>query len=311
MPRLAAAFLLALGLCALFSFHIAPFDPDTQSLDDALIPPRASDSQGRLHLLGTDFLGRDVFSRLIYGARVSVAMATTVVLVSSVIGAGLGLVAGYSAERVDNIVMRFADVQLALPFMLIAIAVMAALGPGLDRMILVLILVSWAIYARIARGQVLAVKELDFVLAARSLGASTPRILVKHVFPNVLGALIVVATLETANMVVAEAALSYLGLGVQPPTASWGSMLADGRNYLYTSWWLSTFPGIAIFLTVLSINVLGADLRERMDPRLRRWKGANGTGLAGQGRGGRLVRSESALKGTAAARVRTVGGNGG
>jgi len=310
MARLAPVFLLVLGLSALFSSHIAPFDPDAQSLGDVLIPPRGSDSQGRLHLLGTDFLGRDVFSRLIYGSRVSLAMAATVVLVSCVIGAGLGLVAGYSGGRVDSIAMRFADVQLALPFMLIAIAVMAALGPGLDKMILVLILVTWAIYARIARGQVLAAKELDFVLAARSLGASTPRILVKHVFPNILGALIVVATLETAQMVVAEAALSYLGLGVRPPTASWGSMLADGRNYLYTSWWLSTFPGMAIFLTVLSINVLGAELRERMDPRLRRWKGA--TGLGGQARdGGRLVQSERPLQGTAAARVRTVGGNGG
>lgn len=269
MARLAAGFLIVLGLSAMFSVYIAPFDPNAQSLGDALIPPRGSDSQGRLHLLGTDYLGRDVLSRLIHGARVSVAMAATVVLVSGVIGTSLGLVAGYSAERVDNIVMRLADVQLALPFMLIAIGVMAALGPGLEKMLLVLILVSWAIYARIARGQVLAVKKLDFVLAARSLGASTARILIKHVLPNILGAVIVVATLETASMVVAEAALSYLGLGVRPPTASWGSMLADGRNYLYTSWWLSTFPGIAIFLTVLSINVLGADLRERMDPRLR------------------------------------------
>jgi peptide/nickel transport system permease protein len=258
MARLGGAFLILLALAALLAPYISPYDPDAQALGDALIAPRGTDSRGRLHVLGTDFLGRDVLSRLIHGARVSLAMAATVVLVSCTIGTSAGLVAGYASRLVDNVMMRLADVQLALPFMLIAIAVMAALGPGLDKMIIVLVLVTWAIYARIARGQTLVVKELDFVLAARSLGASTPRILIKHVFPNILGALTVVATLETAQMIVAEAALSYLGLGVRPPTASWGSMLADGRNYLYTSWWLGTFPGMAIFLTVLCINVLGS-----------------------------------------------------
>jgi peptide/nickel transport system permease protein len=271
-PRLAAAFLLILILSGLLAHSISPFDPDAQSLGDALIPPMGRSSDGRLHTLGTDFLGRDVLSRMIYGARVSLAMAATVVMVSSAFGTTLGLIAGYSGGFADNVVMRMADVQLALPFMLLAIAVMAALGPGLDKMILVLVLVTWAIYARIARGQVLAVKELDFVLAARSLGASTGRILMRHILPNILASLIVVATLESAQMIVAEAALSYLGLGVRPPTASWGSMLADGRNYLYTSWWLSTFPGVAIFLTVLCINVFGSNLRERMDPRLRKLK---------------------------------------
>jgi peptide/nickel transport system permease protein len=272
--RLAGGFLLLQIVLGLFGSFIVPFDPNAQALSEALIPPNGRDSEGRLHVLGTDFLGRDVLSRLVYGARVSLAMAATVVVVSAAIGSTVGLVAGYSAGIVDNVAMRLADVQLALPFMLLAIAVMAALGPGLEKMILVLVLVTWAIYARIARGQVLAVKELDFVLAARSLGASTARILVRHVLPNSLGPLIVVGTLETAQMIVAEAALSYLGLGVRPPTASWGSMLADGRNYLYTSWWLTTFPGLAIFLTVLSINVFGSDLRERLDPRLRKAKTA-------------------------------------
>jgi peptide/nickel transport system permease protein len=271
--RFAAAFLTLLAAVAMFSPNISPFDPDAQSLGNALLPPGSRDSGGAAHMLGTDYLGRDVMARLISGSRVSLSMAAIVVGFACSVGISLGLFAGYSGGAVDVVLMRLADIQLALPFMLIAIAVMAALGPGLEKMALVLVLVTWAIYARIARGQTLTVKELDFVLAARALGASRRWILARHVLPNILTAVVVVATLETAQMVIAEAALSFLGLGVRPPTASWGSMLADGRNYVYTSWWLSTFPGVAIFLTVLSINIMGTELRERFDPRLRRSKG--------------------------------------
>jgi peptide/nickel transport system permease protein len=260
--------LLALvGLCALFAPLLTPHDPTEQELSRRLLPPAWSGGQPE-HLLGTDSLGRDNLSRIIYGARVSLVVGFLTVLVSGAIGVLLGLVAGYYGKLVDEVVMRLADVQLAFPFILLAISVIAVLGPGLRNVIIVLGIAGWMVYARLVRGEVLSVKQRDFVQAVRCLGASDGRIILRHILPNVTTPLIVVATFSVAQMIIAEASLSFLGLGVQPPEPTWGGMLADGRKYLDGAWWVATFPGLAIMLTVLSVNFVGDWLRDWMDPRL-------------------------------------------
>jgi peptide/nickel transport system permease protein len=219
--------------------------------------------------LGCDHLGRDIRSRLIYGSRVSLVVGITAVLISGLLGVSLGLVAGYHGGRLDALIMRLVDVQLAFPFILLAITVVAVLGPGLRNVIIVLGVAGWMYYARVVRGQVLALKEKEFVAAARALGAPTRLIIPRHVLPNVLTPVIIVATFAVATNVITEASLSFLGLGVEPRIPSWGSMLSDGRAYIGRAWWLTTFPGLAILVTVLSINLLGDWLRDRLDPRLR------------------------------------------
>jgi len=258
--------LLAFVLAAVLAPYLAPTDPTAQDLAARLKPPG---TEG--HLLGTDRLGRDILSRLIYGARLSLLVATTSVAIGLLLGLPLGLISGYVGGKLDDFLMRLGDIQLSLPFIVLVIAVMAALGPSLLNTILVLGVTSWVVYARVVRGSVLTLKEQEFALAARALGASTPRILVRHLLPNALPPLIVIATLELARIIVSEAALSFLGLsGVPPEIPSWGQMLADGREVLYFGgWWVATFPGIAISLVVLGINLFGDALAEVLDPRSR------------------------------------------
>lgn len=221
------------------------------------------------HPLGTDELGRDILSRIIYGSRVTLTIAAAAVVIGGIVGTLLGIVAGYYRGMVDRVLMRIVDIQLALPLMLLALLVIAALGPSTTNLIIVLALTSWLRYARIIRGQVLALREREFILSAHAIGASTWRIMIKHLLPNVITPALVIATLELARIIIMDAALSFLGLGVQPPNPSWGRMLADGRVYISTAWWIVTFPGIAILLTVLSVNLLGDWLRDYFDPKLR------------------------------------------
>ncbi|GEM88568.1 ABC transporter permease [Oceanithermus desulfurans] len=255
-------FLLTAALAPL----VSPHDPTLQDLAQRLQPPG---TEG--HLLGTDRLGRDVLSRILYGARLSLLISISSVLIGMTIGVPLGLVSGYFGGRLDDLLMRLGDIQLSLPFILLVIAIIAALGPSLTNTILTLGVTSWVVYARVVRGSVLSLKEQDFVQAARALGAPTGRILTRHLLPNAAGPLIVVATLELARIIVSEAALSFLGLsGVPPEVPSWGQMLADGREVLYFGgWWVATFPGVAISLVVLGINLLGDALGEVLDPRSR------------------------------------------
>jgi peptide/nickel transport system permease protein len=248
---------------------ISPFDPLEQDISQRLREPGWHDAQGRAHPLGTDHLGRDILARIIYGSRIALLVGLSAVLVSGVLGMAIGLVAGYFGGRVDDFLMRLADVQLAFPFILLAIAVIGVLGPSLRNIIIVIGVSSWVVYARVVRGEVLSIREREFVQAAVALGSRDGRILVRHVLPNAFTPWLVVATLDMARVIVIESALSFLGLGVQPPTPTWGGMLADGRVYLSTAWWLATFPGLAILITVLGINLFGDGLRDTLDPRLQ------------------------------------------
>lgn len=254
---------------ALAAPWVAPFDPYAQDLAHRLRPPGWRDPAGGLHVLGTDHLGRDVLARVVYGARPALLVGLAAVAISGVLGLAVGLAGGYFGGRVDDVLMRLADVQLAFPFVLLAIAVIGVLGPSLPVIIGVIGVSSWVIYARIVRGTVLSLREREFVQAAQALGAGDARVIACHILPNVVAPWLVVATLDMARVIVIESALSFLGLGVQPPTPTWGGMLADGRVYLSTAWWLATFPGLAILLAVLGINLLGDGLRDTLDPRLR------------------------------------------
>lgn len=262
------ALLAAAVATALTAPWLAPHDPLTQDLMSRLLPPGAPGPSG-VYWLGTDGLGRDSLSRLIYGARASLAVAGTAVAVSGTAGVVVGVAGGYYGAWVGALLMRFVDVVLSIPFLLLAIAVVAALGPSLTHTVLVLGFTRWPRYARVAHAQTLAARSRDFVQAARALGGTDGRLMLHHVLPEVLPSAVVVATLEIGLMIVFEAALSFLGLGVQPPTPSWGSMLADGRNYVATAWWLATFPGVAIVVTVLGANLVGDAVRDRLDPRIR------------------------------------------
>jgi len=222
------------------------------------------------HPFGTDQLGRDILSRIIVGSRVTLMIAGSAVILGGIVGVTLGLIAGYFGGWIDRLLMRIVDIQLAFPLMLLALLVVAALGPSLHNLIAVLALTSWVRYARIVRGQVLTVRELEFVQAARAIGASHFRILARHILPNVLTPILVVATLELARTIVLEAGLSFLGLGIQPPSPSWGRMLADGRTYIASAWWIITLPGLALMLTVLGVNLLGDWLRDWLDPKSNR-----------------------------------------
>jgi peptide/nickel transport system permease protein len=255
-------------LAALFAPWLAPFDPVEQDINQRLKEPGWQTAAGRIHVLGTDHLGRDILARVIFGSRIALVVGLSAVLISGVLGMAIGLVAGYFGGKVDDFFMRLADIQLAFPFILLAIAVIAVRGPTLFNIILVIGVSSWVVYARVVRGEVLSIREREFVQAAIALGSRDGRVVVRHVLPNAFTPWLVVATLDMARVIVIESALSFLGLGVQPPTPTWGGMLADGRVYLSTAWWLATFPGLAIFVTVLGINLLGDGLRDTLDPRL-------------------------------------------
>jgi peptide/nickel transport system permease protein len=261
---IAMLIVLATLASALFAERLAPYAADEQDITRRLRAPAWG-----TNLLGTDELGRDILSRLIYGARVSLAVGVIAVTVSCPVGVLVGLVAGYVGRRTDDVLMRLTEIQLAIPTILLAIAVVAVLGPGLRNVIITLSVTGWTLYARLIRGETLSVKGRDFVQAARAAGAGDARIMFRHVLPNVLSPVIVVAVFAVANMIILEATLSFLGLGVEPRVVTWGSMLNAGRLYLSTAWWLTAFPGLAIFVTVLSVNLLGDSLRDWLDPRLR------------------------------------------
>jgi len=248
---------------------VTAWDPTEQDIGSRLRAPGAADEAGRVHLLGTDHLGRDLLARIIFGARPALMVGFAAVAISGLLGLVLGLVSGYFGGRVDDVFMRLADIQLAFPFILLAIAVIGVLGPSLPVIIVVIGVSSWVVYARVVRSEVLSIREREFVQAAHALGLRDGRILVRHILPNTLTPWLVVATLDMARVIVIESALSFLGLGVQPPTPTWGGMLADGRVYISTAWWLATFPGLAILVTVLGINLFGDGLRDTLDPRLK------------------------------------------
>ncbi|MDP4256052.1 MAG: ABC transporter permease [Bacteroidota bacterium] len=255
---------------ALLAPLLAPLDPDAQNLLARLKPP-GTEAGGKLYLLGTDQLGRDLLSRIIYGARISLFVAALSVVVSTFIGTWLGLIAGYYRGKVEVVIMRIVDIVLSIPPLLLAIITVAVLGPGLKNLILVLGFTRWPRYARVAYGQTLSVANLPYVKASRFIGLRTRRILWRHIAPNIIAPLIVVATLEFGLMILFEAGLSFLGLGVQAPTPSWGSILSTGRNYMAIAWWIATLPGVCLFLLVLSVNMIGDYLRDHFDPRsLRR-----------------------------------------
>ena len=248
---------------------LSPYGPNEQDITQRLQAP------GLTHLLGTDEVGRDILSRLIFGARISLLVGVIAVGVSCPVGVLVGLVAGYAGRRTDDVLMRITDIQLAVPTILLAIAVVAVLGPGLWNVILTLSVTGWTLYARLTRGEALTIKSRDFVQAARATGAGDLRIMVRHVLPNVLSPVIVVAVFAVANMIILEATLSFLGLGVEPRVVTWGRMLNGGRLYLSTAWWLTAFPGLAIFVTVLAVNLHGDHLRDWLDPRLRNTLGGD------------------------------------
>jgi peptide/nickel transport system permease protein len=262
------ALLVLLVLVSLLGPFLDLPDPTRGNLRARMAAPTITWLSLGAHPLGADQLGRDILSRIVAGSRVTLAIALSAVILGGVVGTILGLISGYFGGLFDRLLMRLVDIQLALPLMLLALMVVAALGPSLTNLIMVLALVSWVRYARIVRGQVLAVRERDFVQSARAIGASPMRIIFKHILPNVLTPALVVATLELARLIVLEAGLSFLGLGVQPPYPSWGRMLADGRAYISSAWWIITFPGLALMLTVLSVNLLGDWLRDYFDPKL-------------------------------------------
>jgi peptide/nickel transport system permease protein len=248
---------------------LAPQGYAQQDLSQAMRPPVWMPSGSAAHPLGTDPLGRDIWSRIVWAADVSLGIAAVSVLIAMTIGVALGLLAGYHGGLLDIVVMRVADVQLAFPYILLAIAVMALLQPSLTNLVLVLALPGWMVYARTVRGSVLSLKQREFVDAARALGASDMRVIFRHLAPNVLAPVIVLSSFQVAQIIIAEASLSFLGVGVQPPMPSWGTMLNQGREYLSSAWWLGTFPGIAIIIAVLGTNLFGDGLRDALDPRLK------------------------------------------
>lgn len=260
--------MFALGVMVLFVVagvfapFLAPQDPNAQDLTVRLQGPLTPG-----HLLGTDALGRDLLSRLVYGTRVSLVVGFAAVALSGVIGVVVGLVSGYLGGWVDSVFMRVVDAWLAFPFLLMAIAVVAILGPGLTNIVIALVITNWVVYARLVRGETLSLREREFVLSARGLGTSRLALMAKHILPNILPPILVVATLELGVVIVTEASLSFLGLGADASQPSWGSMLADGRAYITQAWWLATLPGLAIFVVVLAVNVLGDGVRDALDPR--------------------------------------------
>ncbi|MBI1847712.1 MAG: ABC transporter permease [Candidatus Rokubacteria bacterium] len=269
---LASVGALIVGLvvvAALAAPLLATTDPIDQDLTIVLKPPFWLEDGSLRHPLGTDHLGRDVYSRLVYGARISLAISVLAALLGAVVGVAAGLVAGFLRGRADAVIMRIVDLNLAFPLILLALAVVALLGANLKNLVIVMAITTWMIFARVVRGLSLALRAQEFVQAARALGAHDARIIARHVLPNVLPAVMVIWTLEVARVILMESALSFLGLGVPPPTPTWGRMLAEGRDYLTMAGWISIFPGLAIMLTVLGINFLGDGLRDLLDPRLR------------------------------------------
>lgn len=259
---------LLAALCALFPDLIAPHDPYRQSLPLRLRPPVFAGGGVEGHLLGTDHLGRDTLSRIIHGARVTLVVSLLAVALSGVVGTAAGLVSGFFGGAVDAVIQRLIEIQLAFPVVLLVIALVAVVGPSLTNLVLLMGISAWPRFARVVRGSVLAVRSLEYVEAARALGASGLRIMLRHILPNVLAVIVIYASFELARMILLEATLSFLGLGVQPPTPTWGGMINDGKKYLSMSAAVSLFPGIAIAAIILAFNMLGDELRDALDPHL-------------------------------------------
>ena len=254
---------------AVFATQIAPYDPLKGSLAKRLKPPAWQEGGSIEHPLGTDKLGRDILSRLIHGARVSLLVSMIAIFVGGIVGTVLGLMSGYFGGKVDALIMRLVDISLSLPTILLALVLVAAVGPSFGTVITVLIVLLWARYARLVRGETLSIRERDFIARARVAGASHARIMGKYIFPNVINSLVVLATLQVGYVILLESALSFLGAGLPRPMPAWGLMIADGRELIVTAWWVSMFPGLAIMLTVLALNLLGDWLRDHLDPKLR------------------------------------------
>ena len=267
VPLALLTFLLVIP--AVLAPQVAPHDPLRGSLANRLKAPAWQAGGSLEYPLGTDKLGRDILSRIIHGARVSLAVSLVAILVGGVIGTGLGLVAGYFGRWLDSLIMRLVDISLSLPTILLALVLVAAVGPSFGTVIGVLVVLLWARYARLVRAETLSIKERDYIARARVAGASHRRIMVRYIFPNVVNSLIVLATLQVGYVILLESALSFLGAGLPRPTPAWGLMVADGRELIVTAWWVSMFPGLAIMLTVLSLNLLGDWLRDHLDPKLR------------------------------------------
>jgi peptide/nickel transport system permease protein len=261
---LAIALISVFAISALLAPVIAPYDPLAQDLGSRLEPPSAA------HWLGTDQLGRDLLSRILYGSRISLVIGVVVVGLAGIFGTFVGLVAGYASGLVDEALMRLTEVFLAFPPLILAMAIAGALGPSLTNAIIAIAAVTWAVYARLARGQLLSLRRREYVEAARSIGASPSRILLRHLLPNALAPLLIQASFDMGAAIISAAGLSFIGFGAQPPTPEWGVMISEGRNFISTHLWLSLFPGLAILLAVGAFNLLGDGLRDVLDPRLRR-----------------------------------------
>ncbi len=265
----ASVVLLGIVASAVFAPRVAPHDPLAVNIRHRLAPPAWMAGGAAQHWLGTDQVGRDLLSRVVYGGRVSLVVGVAAVAISALLGVLLGLGAGYFAGRADGLIMTLVNVMLTFPFVLLALAVIAVLGPSLVNMIAVLGAAGWPIYTRVVRAETLAIREREFVLAARALGSGHARIVFRQILPNVASAIVVIATLQVAQVIILESFLSFLGLGVQPPTPAWGNMLGEGRVYMLNSWWIAAFPGLAIFVTTLAINLVGNALRDWLDPHLK------------------------------------------
>ncbi|WP_059049507.1 ABC transporter permease [Paenibacillus senegalimassiliensis] len=264
----AVLLLLIVGV-ALFAPWIAPHSPGKTNVSVKLLPPMWMSEGTAMYPLGTDNLGRDLLSRLVYGSRVSLIVGLCSVALSGLIGLVLGLLSGFYGGWIDHLIMRVVDAFLAIPTILFMLLIMSILGPGLGTLIFVIGITGWVSYARMVRSEVLSIRERDYVRSSRAVGARNLRILFVHILPNVFSSFIVISTLNVAGVIISEASLSFMGLGIQPPDVSWGGMLSEGRQYLATSWWVATFPGIAITITVLAIIFLGDWLRDTLDPKLK------------------------------------------
>jgi peptide/nickel transport system permease protein len=268
MALLGAITLVVVIGAAIFAPRVAPHDPTRQSLIRRFTPPVWTAGGNANYVLGTDQVGRDILSRMIHGARVSLIVGVSAVVVSLTVGVALGLLSGFVGGRVDTIIMTVVDITLSFPQLLLALAFVAALGPSLVTIIVVLGLTGWERYTRVVRAEVLALREKDFVEAARAMGVSTTRMLLRHILPNTFSSIIVMSTLQVAQAILQEAALSFLGVGTGSAYPTWGQMIALGRDFVTVAWWLPTFPGLAILVTVLSINLVGDRLRDALDPRV-------------------------------------------
>lgn len=269
MPVISILILATLCIVAIFAPYLAPYPPELGKLSDRLLPPSWVQGGKGDHLLGTDHLGRDILSRLIFGARISLTISLIAVFFAGAVGTLIGLISGYFRGFIDNLLMRVTDIGLSLPMLLVALVLVAVLGPSYANVILVIVLLLWPRYARQVRGETLSIREQEFIDLARVAGCSDLRIMGRHIFPNIVPTLLVLASLQVGYVIIMESTLSFLGVGIPPPTPSWGLMASDGRGVISTAWWVFLFPGLAILLTVLAGNLLGDWVRDKLDPKLR------------------------------------------